>query len=290
MADNISKYFSSEIREFNRSDIRPADYNPRTIDPEGKKNLKRSLKKFGVLGGIVINTRTGNTIVGGHQKVLILDEINGYPENDYTIRAEVIDVDEATEKTINVTLNNPAVGGSWDYDKMRELIPDIDYKSAGLTEADLSMIGVDFFLQTEEELNIATDLNALMAEANAARAEEVAQRREERKMLREMEEADEEDGNASLPPIPAGVGTPLPSSTPANEAAERQAKIDHMKEVKQQVKQQAAEKAQNMDAYIVLSFDNWEHKAAFCNRFGLNPYDKFTKGELFDEMVERVDI
>lgn len=290
MTDSISKFFASEIRELKRSEIHPADYNPRSIDPEGKKNLKRSLKKFGVLGGIVVNARTGYTIVGGHQKVLILDESYGFPENDYSLRVEVIDVDEATEKTINIALNNPAVGGTWDYDKMRELIPDIDYKSAGLTEADLSMIGVDFLLQTEQEIQIAGELNDLMAEANELRAQEVAARKEQRQaeraaMAANIDDEEEYGDITPLPPVP-DFGAP-PQISPEEE---RQLKIDRMKELKQRVKDQAAEKAQNMDAYIVLSFDNWANKSEFCQRFGINPYDRFTKGELFNEMVERVDI
>lgn len=310
MADKINKFFNSEYRVLKRSQIHPADYNPRTIDPEGKKNLKRSLKKFGVLGGIVVNSRTGYTIVGGHQKVLLLDEEFGYPDNDYEIRAEVIDVDEATEKTINVTLNNPSVGGQWDYDKMRELIPDIDYKSAGLTDADLSMIGVDFLFQTEQENQIADDLNALMAEANQKHAQEVEQRKAERAMEREAarayaeangtpqpqyysddpddedEEFDDEEfngnGNTNYTPT-----TQAPQFDPEEDRARR---IAQMKELKQNVKDKAAERAQNMDAYIALSFDTWDAKAEFCERFGINPLDRFVKGEWFGEMVERVDI
>lgn len=179
---------------------------------------------------------------------------------------------------------------------MRELIPDIDYKAAGLTEADLSMIGVDFLLQTEQEIQIAGELQDLMAEANEMRAQEVAARKEQRQAERVAmanmndEEDDEDSGEGdftgnTLPPVP-DFGAPSQLSP----QEERQSKIDRMKQVKEQVKQQAAEKAQNMDAYIVLSFDTWDAKAAFCARFDIHPHDKFVKGELFNEMVERVDI
>lgn len=62
-----------------------------------------------------------------------------------------------------------------------------------------------------------------------------------------------------------------------------------MKEVKQQVKEAAQKQAQDMDAYLMLSFDTFEAKAAFCERFGYDPYSKFIKGEVFDEQVERID-
>lgn len=248
MEDSLKKSFSSTIVEVRRSEIHPAGYNPRKIDDQGKRMLKRSIKKFGVVGGIVVNSQTGNTIVGGHQKVAILDEIYKYPDNDYSLRVEMINVDGKTEKTLNIALNNGNIGGSWDYDALRELVPDIDYKDAGLTDADLNMIGCDFLLQTEDENNIAGEFDSMMSEVNARSEAEKAQRQ-----------------------------------------MERAAKTAHMKEVKKQVKDAAQKQAQDMDAYVMLSFDTWETKANFCRRFGYDPYDKFLKGEVFDSQVERVE-
>ena len=249
-------YFTSQTVELKRSQIHFAEYNPRTISEEGKKALRRSIRKYGVVGGIVVNKQTGYTRVGGHQKVTVLDEFNKYDpetkENDYMLRVELIDVDLKTEKSLNVTLNNPNVGGDWDDDKMRELIPDIDWKDAGLTDADLNMFGVDYLLKTEEETNIANALDDVMSEVNAEHEEEL----ERRKMEREMEKA---------------------------------AKTAHMKDVKQQVRDQARKQAEDMEAYVMLSFTDFQAKAAFMERFGFSPYEKIVKGELFDEMVERIE-
>lgn len=240
-----NKYFNSQSTELKRSQIHPAEYNPRTISKEGKAALKRSIKKYGVVGGIVVNRRTNFTIVGGHQKVAVLDELNKYPDNDYSIRVELIDVDEKTEKELNVTLNSPNVGGEWDYDALRELIPDIDYKDAGLTEQDLNIIGIDFNFQTEEENTIAGELDDLM------------------EPVREEHQADL-----------------------AQKQAERAEKVAHMKQVKQEVKEAAQKAAANMDAYIMLSFDTWEAKQEFCEKFGFDPEQKFLKGEVFGDKIE----
>jgi hypothetical protein len=248
MEDSLKKFFSSTIVEVKRSEIHPADYNPRKIDEQGKRMLKRSMKQFGVVGGIIVNSQTGNTIVGGHQKVAILDEMYKYPDNDYSLRVEMISVDRKTEKTLNIALNNGNISGSWDYDALARLVPDIDYKDAGLTDADLNMIGCDFLLQTEEENSLAGALEEMM--------QPVTERKEAEKAARQLERAE---------------------------------KVAHMKDVKQQVKEQAQETAANMDAYLMLSFDTWDAKAAFCERFGYNPYMKFIKGEVFDEQVERVE-
>ena len=205
-----------------------------------------------MVGGIVVNQATGYTIVGGHQKVSVLDELNKYNEvtheNDYTLRVELINVDEKTEKSLNVALNNPNIGGQWDYDALARLVPDIDYKDAGLTDADLNMIGCDFLLQTEEENSLADALEEMM--------QPVTEQKEAEKAARQLERAE---------------------------------KVAHMKDVKQQVKEQAQETAANMDAYLMLSFDTWEAKAAFCERFGYDPNMKFIKGEVFDEQIERIE-
>lgn len=262
MSEN--KYFNSKSVELKRSQIKPASYNPRTILDEGKKALKRSIKLYGVVGGIVVNQATGYTIVGGHQKVAVLDELNKYDksthENDYTLRVELINVDEKTEKQLNITLNNPNVGGNWDFDALARIVPDIDYKDAGLTDADLNMIGVDFLLQTEEESSIADELENMMSPIVEQREAEKAERKAERDAVKA-----------------------------AQEEAERAAKVAHMKDVKQQVKENAQKQTENMDAYLMLSFDTFAAKAAFCERFGYDPYTKFVKGEVFDEQVERVD-
>ena len=244
----LSKYIKSESVELNRSAIHLASYNPRKLSEESRKTLKRGIKKFGLVGGIVVNKRTGLTVVSGHQRLSVMDELQKFPDNDYRVRVDVIDVDEKQEKELNILMNNPNAQGSWDYDALARLVPDIDYKDAGLTDADLNMIGCDFLLQTEEENSLAGALEEMM--------QPVTEQKEAEKAARQLERAE---------------------------------KVAHMKDVKQQVKEQAQETAANMDAYLMLSFDTWEAKAAFCERFGYDPYMKFIKGEVFDNQVERVE-
>lgn len=244
-----NKYFTSESVELLRSQINLHEKNPRTIPEENRKALKRGIKKFGMVGGIVVNRRTGNTLVSGHQRLSVMDELQKYnpetKENDYLIRVDLIDVEEKEEKELLILLNNPSAQGEWDYDTLRELIPDIDYKDAGLTEQDLDIIGVDFNFQTEEENAITTELDDLMAPVHEEHQAEVAQRQ-----------------------------------------AERAEKVAHMKQVKEEVKQAATKAAANMDAYLMLSFDTWDAKAEFCEKFGFNPDEKFLKGEIFSEKIE----
>ena len=251
---DLSKYFTGEVVEVQRSAVHFASYNPRFIDEEEKRQLKRSIKKLGVVGGLVLNKRT-MTIVSGHQKIKILDELQKYDPkthaNDYKLRFEVIDVDLKTEKEANILFNNPNAQGTWDRDKLADMVAkkEIDYKEAGLTEADLSLMGMDLDFKTEEEGKLADSLAELTKEAD----EENAAEREQRQMQRQ---------------------------------AERAAKVQHMKEVKAEVKAASEKAAGKMDAYVMLSFDSMENKNAFMQRFGYSVDDKFIKGEDFDQRCE----
>lgn len=233
----LNKYIKSVSIEIERSEIRLASYNPRTISDEARKNIKRGIKKYGLVGGIIVNKQTGMTLVSGHQRLSVMDELNKFPDNDYILRVDLIDVDQTSEKELNILLNNPNAMGNWDFDALRELIPDINYKDAGLNEEDLNIIGVDFFVETEAEALITSDIDDMYA------------------------------------PI----------------KTERDKKIAHNKEVKAKVKEKAEQKAKDMDAYVTLSFDDYQAKAYFMKRFGYDKDDKFIKGELFSEQVERIE-
>ena len=137
-------------------------------------------------------------------------------------------------------MNNQSVQGEFDIDALRNLLTEIDFKSAGLTEQDLSIIGIDFDMPVLEE--IRTGIEDMSSSYNEGKERE--------KKIAELS---------------------------------RESQIAHNKEVKQQVKDAAQKQAQDMDAYLMLSFDTFEAKSAFCERFGYDPYSKFIKGEIFDE-------
>ena len=270
----LSKYIKSTSVELQRSQIHFASYNPRRISNESKKTLKKGIKKFGLAGGIIVNKRTNYTIVSGHQRISVLDDLQKYDdetkENDYKIRVDLVDIDEKSEKELNILTNNPNAMGEWDLESLAALIPDIDYKDAGLTEADLSMIGCDYLFKTEEENDLNNALDDLMQDSLELHDKEVQARKEERQsQQREQIQKAQEIAKS--------------------EQADYDARVQHMKDVKAQVREKASEKAADMDAYVMLSFDTFKAKAAFMQRFGYNEYDKFIKGEVFSDQVERID-
>jgi negative regulator of genetic competence, sporulation and motility len=271
----LSKYFNAENRELLRSEIHFAEYNPRIIDEDELKNLRKGIKKFGLVGGLVVNKRTGNTIVQGHQRISVLDSLQKYnpdtKENDYRIRADVVDVDEGSEMELNVLLNNPNAQGKWDYDRLKAIVPKINVANAGLTDADLAMMGIGL------EQNLAAIKTAAVPTITSAMMSGAAKPSDEKPVWKEL------PGDT---PVDDVVNVLLGKETPEEAEKARQAKIQHMKDVKEQANQQAQEKAEQAAAYLMLSFDNMDNMQDFLARFNLPEHTQIVKGEELLSMLE----
>ena len=104
------------IRLMPLSMLKPAAYNPRRITDYAKAGLRNAIEKFGMVQQIVWNERTGN-VVGGHQR---LDALTAIGED--TAEVVVVDLSEQDEKILNLSLNNPETQGTWDDEKLQEMI------------------------------------------------------------------------------------------------------------------------------------------------------------------------
>lgn len=119
----MSKFQKFKIETISRKDIKRAPYNPRLIDSENKKRLEAGIKENGLVEPIVWNKRTGN-LVSGHQRLSILDKLE--QSKDYEIDVAVVDVDEKTEKKLNVQLNNSSMQGTFDFELLGDLALEFD--------------------------------------------------------------------------------------------------------------------------------------------------------------------
>ena len=118
-----------------RSQLKNAVYNPRHLTAKARDRLKANISKVGLLQGPIWNKRSGN-IVGGHQRVAIMDALEGTP--DYSLNVDVVDLDEKTEKEQNVFLNNPETQGEYDLDKLESLFGDgISWENAGFSGTEI---------------------------------------------------------------------------------------------------------------------------------------------------------
>lgn len=134
----ITKYQIFTPMRVNRSELHEAAYNPRLITKENRKKLKQSVKE-GLADAIVWNKRTGN-VVGGHQRLSVLDELER--NKNYEMDVLAIDVDESTEKKLNIKLNNPNMQGEYDLRGLAELMigDNISIQEVGFNQADAEVM------------------------------------------------------------------------------------------------------------------------------------------------------
>ena len=114
---------SRKIVDMKLSDIDYDPDNPRTITDEGYEGLKQSLIMFGYLDHLVVNERNMQ-LVSGHQRYKVLKEA-GLEQ----VPVVMVDVDELTQKAMNMSLNNPEIMGKFTpgaiprLEEMRQKIP-----------------------------------------------------------------------------------------------------------------------------------------------------------------------
>lgn len=259
-----NKVSQSETVIIKRSEINPADYNPRKLSDEARKKLKANIKANGLIGGLVYNEQTKN-LVSGHQRLSIADEINKYnpetKENDYEIKIEKISVDLKKEKELNIWFNSSSVQGQYDYSKLALIIPDIDVNLAGLDDVYLSMIEVE--IPNAEEI-IIPEFNPQIEKKEKA----------EKAML---EKSVTEELNNTVYHNSDGIHDMEKKESEEMSAEEKKALV---KAIKEKVKEGATIQG---DPYFTVSFDSYDAKVEFLEFLGFNPEDKFIKGEELQE-------
>jgi ParB-like chromosome segregation protein Spo0J len=122
-SDKQTAFQKFVVEEIHRSQIKNAPYNPRQISDDSRRKLRDQLGKVGLVQPICWNRTTGH-IVGGHQRIAALDELER--SADYTMSVAVVEVDLKVEKELNVFLNNTNAQGDWDLEKLNTLLKDAD--------------------------------------------------------------------------------------------------------------------------------------------------------------------
>jgi hypothetical protein len=94
------------------NELIPADYNPRKHDEVATEQLKHSIKRFGLVDPMIVNSAPNrkNIIIGGHFRWEVAKEL-GYE----TIPVVYVDIpDLAKEKELNLRLNKNTGEFDWD--------------------------------------------------------------------------------------------------------------------------------------------------------------------------------
>ena len=145
MARELQQFEYGKIK---RSQIKFADYNPRIIDESNQKKLIKAIRKHGLIEPLVWNKKTG-VLVGGHQRLTAADKI--YRKKDYEVPVAIIDVDEKTEKELNVQLNNSSMQGDWDLNELLNLSNEVSFEDMGFSKSDIDFMFDGNVLFDEED-------------------------------------------------------------------------------------------------------------------------------------------
>ena len=126
------------------SELVPYEYNPRKISDLDKHRLKQSLEKFNLVEIPVIDI--DNTLIGGHQRVIILFEL-GRGEEIIDVRIPNRKLTEEEFKEYNLRSN--ILNGEFDYEKISDFFSEIN-----LTEIGFDVSSFDNFIQSENNVKI----------------------------------------------------------------------------------------------------------------------------------------
>jgi hypothetical protein len=97
------------------SDLIRAEYNPRELTKEQQNQLTDSLKRFGLVDPIIVNTHKDrkNILVGGHQRMKVWESMG-----NETIPTVEVNLNLEKEKELNVRLNKNT--GQFDMELIQE--------------------------------------------------------------------------------------------------------------------------------------------------------------------------
>lgn len=128
-----------KVHQIAIKDLKPATYNPRKHSEDQLNQLKESIKRFGLVDPIIVNSAPNRNmiVIGGHMRLKAAKEL-GYKEMPCVL---VNIPDEAKERELNIRLNKNT--GEWDLDLLAKfdesLLQDIGFSSEELD----SVFGMD---------------------------------------------------------------------------------------------------------------------------------------------------
>ncbi len=130
-------------------DLKPAEYNPRRITEEDRRDITESIRKFGFVDVVTVNRNPErfNIIVGGHQRVTIAKEELGHIE----VPCIFVNLNLEDEKELNMRLNKNT--GRWDYDKLQKFYTTEWLKGVGWKDQELNFFQSEF----EKKFNSITN-------------------------------------------------------------------------------------------------------------------------------------
>ncbi|QQR55032.1 DNA modification methylase [Candidatus Peregrinibacteria bacterium] len=149
----MQKKIPLEIVHIDVEALNPAPYNPRRWDKKAEADLTDSIKRFGLIDPILVNSATErrNIVIGGHFRLKIAKEL-GYKEVPVVF---IKITEEERERELNLRLNRNQ--GAWDMELLRNF--DISLLlDVGFDDSDLQHIWDDVIETEDDNFNVDEEL------------------------------------------------------------------------------------------------------------------------------------
>jgi len=137
-------------------ELKSSEYNPRTWDEAATEKLTESIKRFGLVDPLIVNSAPGreNVIIGGHFRFTVAKKLG--IKKVPVVYVNIPNIEK--EKELNLRLNRNT--GEWDYDLLKSfdtrMLLDI-----GFDDSDLSRIWDENLSVFDDEFNTAGELSKI---------------------------------------------------------------------------------------------------------------------------------
>jgi DNA modification methylase len=149
--ENIgNKQEKLKIQWVDIDDLKSSEYNPRKWTEKEINDLKESIKRFGIVDPLIVNSAENrkNIVIGGHFRLTILKEL-GYKKVP-VVYVNIPDVRK--EKELNLRLNRNL--GEFDYELLAKFDEDL-LRDVGFTEEELDEI---FGMEIDDSFDVEKEL------------------------------------------------------------------------------------------------------------------------------------
>jgi len=135
------------------SDLIRAEYNPRELTKEQQNQLTDSLKRFGLVDPIIVNTHKDrkNILVGGHQRMKVWESMG-----NETIPTVEVSLNLEKEKELNVRLNKNT--GQFDMELIQEHFETDDLIEWGFDADELEFFEPEVLEAEEDDYSVPDEI------------------------------------------------------------------------------------------------------------------------------------
>ena len=146
-----NKNYKIEYIEINK--LKLSTYNPRIHDNSMLEQLEKSIKEFGLVDPVIVNSNPErmNILIGGHARIKASKNI-GIKK----VPVVYVNLNTKQEKLLNLKLN--AISGDWDFSALNELFEKDLLIDLGFNENDLQSAWDDVLESDDDNFNVEKEL------------------------------------------------------------------------------------------------------------------------------------